>query len=72
MEENIRRWSCLTVTVSVLGDGAVDVGDDHLVLPAPQVDGALAATRPLVLGGDTEGDVVGSVSQLQFGLRTEC
>lgn len=43
----------------VLGDGAVDVGDYDLVVPAPQVDGALAATRPLVLGGDAEGDVIG-------------
>lgn len=44
--------------VLVLGDGAVDVRDDDLVVPVPQVDGALAATCPLVLSGDAEGDII--------------
>ena len=43
---------------SILGDGAVDVGDDDFVVPVPQVDGALAAAGALVLRGDAEHDVV--------------
>lgn len=40
------------------GDGAVDVRDDDFVVPVPQVDGSLAATRALVLSGDAEHHVV--------------
>lgn len=40
------------------GDGAIDVRDDDLVIPVPQVDGSLAATRALVLSGDAEHHVV--------------
>lgn len=52
----------------ILGDGSIDVRDDDLVIPAPQVDGALAATRSLVLSGYAERDVIWSVSQFQAGL----
>lgn len=51
-----------------LCDGAVDVGNDDLIVPVPQVDGAHAAARALVLGGDAEGDIVESFPQLQAGL----
>lgn len=54
-----------------LCDGAVDVGDDDLVVPVPQGDGAHAAARALVLGGDAEGDVVEPLPQLQAGLVGE-
>lgn len=53
----------------VLGDGAIDVRDYDLVVPVPQVDGALTATRPLVLSGNAEGDIIWPVSQLQAGLE---
>lgn len=52
----------------LLGDGAIDVRDDDLVVPVPQVDGALAATRSLVLSGYAEGDVIRSISQPQTRL----
>lgn len=52
----------------VLGDGAIYVGDDDLVIPVPQVDGALAATRSLILSGYAECDVIWSISQLQASL----
>lgn len=55
--------------VLILGDGAIDVRDDDLVVPVPQVDGALAATRPLILGGYAEGDIIRPLSQLQTGLK---
>ena len=53
---------------SLLGDGAVDVGDDDLVVPVPQVDGALTAAGALVLCGDAEGDVIRTLLQVQTGL----
>jgi len=67
----VRCHGCLRMNIQtlVLGDGAVDVGDDDLVVPAPQVDGALAAARPLVLRGGAEGDVIRPLSQLQAGLQ---
>lgn len=46
----------------ILGDGAIDVRDYDLVVPAPQIDGALAATCSLVLSGYAEGDMIRSVS----------
>lgn len=54
---------------SILGDGAIDVRDDDLVVPVPQVDGSFAATGSLVLSGYAERDVVWAVSQLQAGLQ---
>lgn len=53
---------------TLLGDGAVDVRDNDFVIPVPQVDGALAATRPLVLGGDAKSDVIRPLPQLQTDL----
>ena len=50
-------------------DGPINVRDDHLVVPVPQVDGALAAARALVLRGDTEHHVVRAVLQLQAFLK---
>lgn len=55
----------------VLGDGAVDVGDDNLVVPVPQIDGALAAARALVLGCDAKRHIVRSFLQFQAGLVTQ-
>lgn len=48
--------------IVVLRDGTIDVGDYDLVVPVPQVDGALAATCPLVLSGYAEGDIIGPFS----------
>lgn len=56
----------------LLCDGPVDVRNDDLVVPVPQVDGALAATRPLVLSGYAKGDIIGSISELQAGLPGTC
>ena len=53
------------------GDGAVDVRDDDPVVPAPQVDGALASAGALVLGGHTEHHIVRTVLQLEGHLTTE-
>lgn len=55
----------------LLGDGPVDVRDDDFVVPVPQVDGALAAARALVLRGDAESHVVGAFLQFQTGLAAE-
>lgn len=52
----------MTRDIVVLGDGAIDVRDYDLVIPAPQIDGALAATCPLVLSGYAEGDVIRPIS----------
>lgn len=47
------------------GDGSIYVRDDDLVVPVPEVDGALTPTGALVLGGHAEDDVVGTVLQLE-------
>lgn len=47
------------------GDGSIDVGDDYLVVPVPEVDGSLTATGSLVLSGHTEHNVVRTVLQLE-------
>lgn len=51
------------------GDGPVDVRNDDFVVPVPQVDGALAAARALVLCGHAKDHVVGAVLQLQAFLK---
>jgi len=51
----IHREVC---SFAALCDGSIDVRDDDLVVPVPQVDGALAAARSLVLSGYAEGDIV--------------
>lgn len=58
-------WSSL----DKLCDGAINVGDYDLVIPVPQVDGALAATCSLILSGYAEVDVIKPLSQLQAGLK---
>lgn len=55
----------------VLGDGAVNVRDDHFVIPVPQIDGALAAARALVLGRDAKRHIIRSLLQFQAGLVTQ-
>lgn len=49
-------------SILVLGDGTIDVRDYNLIVPVPQVDGALTATRALVLGGYAEGDTIRPIS----------
>lgn len=51
-----------------LGNGPVDVRDDHLVVPLPQVDGGPAPAGALVLGGHTEDHVIGTFLQVQAPL----
>lgn len=67
-EEQIVRINILSCS-DKLCDGAINVGDYDLVIPVPQVDGALAATRSLILSGYAEGDVIKPLSQLQAGLK---
>lgn len=43
----------------LLCNGAVDVRNDDLVIPVPQVDSAITAACALVLGGYAEGDIIG-------------
>lgn len=52
----------------LLGDGAVDVRDHHLVVPVPQVDGGLTAARALVLGCHAERHLVRTILQIQPSL----
>lgn len=52
----------------LLGDGAIDVRDHHLVIPVPQVDGGLTAACALVLSRDTECHLVGAILQIQPSL----
>lgn len=47
-----------------LGDGAIDVRDDHLVVVLPAEQIALAARSALVGGGDTELDLVHSLLEV--------
>lgn len=47
------------------GNGSIYVGDNYLVIPVPEVDGALTATGSLVLSGDAEHDIVRPVLQLK-------
>lgn len=47
-----------------LGDGAIYVRDDHLVIPIPQVDGGFATAGALVLGRHTEDHIVSSFVQV--------
>lgn len=51
-------------------DGSVDVRDDDLVVPAPEIDCAMAAAGTLILGGDTEHNVIRTLLQLQTHLST--
>lgn len=47
----------------ILGDGAINIRDDDFVVPVPQVDGSVAATRALVLGGDAKCNIIGPLLQ---------
>lgn len=47
------------------GNGSIYVGDNYLVIPVPEVDGALTATGSLVLSGDAKHDIVRPVLQLK-------
>ena len=47
------------------GDGAIYVRDNDLVVPVPEVDGALTAAGSLVLSGHAEHSIVGTILQLQ-------
>lgn len=58
------------VHVRLPGDGSINVRDDYLVVPAPQVDCAVAAAGTLILGGDAEHNVVRTLLQLQSHLST--
>lgn len=55
----------------VLGNGAVNVRDNDFVVPVPQVDGAFAAARALVLCGDAKCHIIRPLLQFQTGLVTE-
>lgn len=54
----------LTASWVSLGDGAVYVRDDHLVIPVPQVDGGFATAGALVLGSHAEDHIVSSFIQV--------
>lgn len=54
----------LTASWLSLGDGAIYVRDDHLVIPIPQVDGGFATAGALVLGRHTEDHIVSSFVQV--------
>lgn len=55
----------------VLGDGSINIRDDDLVVPVPQIDGALAAARALVLCGDAERHIIGPFLQFEASLVTQ-
>lgn len=50
------------------GDGSIYIRDDYLIIPAPEIDCAIAATGALILGGHTEHHIVRTLLQLQAGL----
>lgn len=52
-------------------DGSVNVRDDDLVVPAPEIDCAVAAAGTLILGGDAEHNVIRTLLQLQTHLSTQ-
>jgi len=47
------------------GDGSIYVRDDDLVIPVPEVDGALTATGSLVLSGHAKHSIVRAILQLE-------
>lgn len=51
-------------------DGSIYVGDNNLVVPAPEIDGAIAAARALVLRGHAEHYFIRTFLQLQGSLQT--
>lgn len=52
------------------GDGSIYIRDDYLIIPAPEIDCAIAATGALILGGHAEHHIVRTLLQLQAGLPT--
>lgn len=56
---------------NVLGNSPINIRDDDFVIPVPQVDGALTATRALVLGGDAERHIIGPLFEFQAGLMRQ-
>lgn len=63
-----QRDAFASIAITVPGDGAVNVRNDNLIIPSPQVNGALTPTSALVLCGDTEDDIIGSFLQVQTPL----
>lgn len=53
---------------SLLGYCSINVRNDDFVIPVPQVNGTRTATGTLILGCDTEYNVIGAVKELQFCL----
>lgn len=52
-----QKWVC---EVSPC-DGAINIRNDYLVIPVPQINGALTAACALVLGGDAEDHIIWAV-----------
>ena len=53
----------------LLGDGAVDIGYDNLIVPVPQVDMGGAPRCALVLRRHREGNLINAVAQVQLFLE---
>lgn len=47
------------------GDCSIYVRDNYLVVPVPEVDGALTAAGSLVLSGHTEHHIIWTILQLE-------
>ena len=64
------RWALLSPPQgsSLLGYCPVNVGNDDLVVPVPQVNGPSTAAGALILGCDTKHDVVWAILEVQFRL----
>lgn len=56
------QGSCL------LGYCPVNVGNDDLVVPVPQVYGPCTAAGALILGCDTKHDIIWAILEVQFRL----
>lgn len=63
------RPACGLRQPALPGDGPIDVRNDNFIIPVPQINGAFAATRALILCGNTENHVIGAILQLQAFLK---
>lgn len=60
-------WKDLSQSIR-LGYYSVNIRNADLVIPVPQVNGTGTAAGALILGGDTEHNIIWAVVEIQFCL----